>query len=40
MKTPTLTTPTSEIGPDGPRLYALAAQVTQTAAARLSLAPA
>jgi hypothetical protein len=32
--------PTTEIGPDGARLYALAARVTETAAARLALTPA
>ena len=40
MTTPIQTTPTPEIGPDGAGLDALAAQVTETAAARLSLTPA
>jgi hypothetical protein len=37
MTTPTLTTPTTEIGSDGAGLYALAARATETAAARLGL---
>ena len=39
MTTSPDTTPTIEIGPDGAGLYALAARVTETAAARLGLAP-
>jgi hypothetical protein len=39
MTTSTETTPTTEIGPDGAGLYALAARVTETAAARLALTP-
>ena len=35
-----MTTPTIEIGSDGAGLHALAARVTETAAARLGLAPA
>lgn len=40
MTTSPDTTHTIEIGPDGAGLYALAAQVTETAAARLGLASA
>jgi hypothetical protein len=40
MTTPTQTPPATEVGPDGAGLYALAAQVTETAAARLSLTSA
>jgi hypothetical protein len=40
MTTSIETTPIPEIGPDGAGLYALAARVTETAAARLSLTPA
>jgi hypothetical protein len=40
MTTPTLTAPTTETGPGGAGLYALGAQVTETAAAQLDLTPA
>ena len=40
MTTPTLTTPVPEIDLDGAGLYARAARVAETAAARLSLTPA
>ena len=40
MTSPTETTPTTETGPDGAGLHALAAQVTETAAVRLGLTPA
>jgi phenylpyruvate tautomerase PptA (4-oxalocrotonate tautomerase family) len=40
MTTRTQTTPATQTGPDGAGLYALAAQVTETAAALLGLTPA